>query len=41
VTTGVTRNDMVVVTDGLAGSEQLVSKPPDTLKDGDKVTIKK
>jgi HlyD family secretion protein len=40
VTTGVTRNDMVVVTDGLAGSEQLVSKPPDTLKDGDKVTIK-
>jgi HlyD family secretion protein len=41
ITTGVTRNDMVVVTDGLAGSEQLVSKPPDTLKDGDKVTIKK
>jgi RND family efflux transporter MFP subunit len=41
IKTGVTRNDMVVVTDGLAGSEQLVSKPPDTLKDGDKVTIKK
>jgi HlyD family secretion protein len=41
ITTGVTRNEMVVVTDGLAGSELLVSKPPDTLKDGDKVTIKK
>jgi HlyD family secretion protein len=41
ITTGVTRNDMVVVSDGLAGSEQLVLKPPDTLKDGDKVTVKK
>ena len=41
VTVGATRNDMVVVTDGLAGLEQLVSKPPDTLKDGDRVTVKK
>jgi RND family efflux transporter MFP subunit len=41
VTLGATRNDLVVITDGLAGSEQLVSKPPDTLKDGDKVTVKK
>ena len=41
ITTGATRNDMVVATDGLAGSEQLVSKPPDTLKDGDRVKIKK
>jgi RND family efflux transporter MFP subunit len=41
IAVGVTRNDMVVVTDGLAGSEQLVSKPPDTLKDGDRIAIKK
>ncbi len=40
VTVGATRNDMVMVTDGLAGSELLVSKPPDTLKDGDRVTVK-
>jgi hypothetical protein len=41
IVTGLTRNDMVVVKDGLAGTEQLVSKPPDTLKDGDRVEIKK
>jgi hypothetical protein len=31
----------VVVTDGLAGSELLVSKPPETLKDGDRIAIRK
>jgi hypothetical protein len=38
---GLTRNDQVVVTDGLAGSELLVSKPPDTLRDGDRITVRK
>ena len=41
ISVGLTRNDQVVVTDGLAGSELLVSKPPDTLKDGDRITVKK
>jgi len=41
ISVGLTRNDQVVVTDGLAGSELLVSKPPDTLKDGDRVQIRK
>ncbi len=41
VSVGVTRNDMVVVTDGLAGSEQLVNRPPETLKDGDRVQVKR
>ena len=40
VTTGATRNDAVVVTDGLAGSELLVSRPGDTLKDGASVSVK-
>ena len=38
ITTGATRADRVIVTDGLAGSEQLVDRPADTLKDGDAVT---
>jgi HlyD family secretion protein len=41
ISTGLTRNDQVIVTDGLAGSELLVSKPPETLKDGDRVQIRK
>jgi HlyD family secretion protein len=38
---GRSRNDQVVVTDGLAGSEQLVLKPAESLKDGDSVAVKK
>src|SRR4029079_3943168 len=41
ISVGLTRNDQVVVTDGLAGSELLVSKPPDTLRDGDRITVRK
>ena len=41
ISTGLTRNDQVIVTDGLAGSELLVSKPPETLKDGDRIQIRK
>ena len=40
ITTGATRNDAVVVTDGLAGSELLISRPGDTLKDGASVSVK-
>jgi HlyD family secretion protein len=40
VTTGGTRRDMLIVTDGLAGSETLVARPPDTLADGTAVTPK-
>jgi RND family efflux transporter MFP subunit len=40
VTTGGTRRDMVIVTDGLAGSETLVARPPETLTDGTAVTPK-
>jgi RND family efflux transporter MFP subunit len=39
VTTGPARRDMVTVTDGLAGSERLVARPPDSLNDGTKVTV--
>ena len=38
VTTGSTRQDRVVVTDGLVGSETLVMNPPEGLKDGDRVS---
>ena len=38
VTTGATRQDRVVVNTGLAGSETLVLNPPESLKDGDRVT---
>ena len=34
ITTGAVRGDRVIVTDGLAGSETLVDKPAETLKDG-------
>ena len=40
VATGTTRGDRVIVTDGLAGSETLVDKPAETLKDGDAVKKK-
>ena len=40
VTTGSTRGDRVIVTDGLAGSETLVDKPAETLKDGAAVNKK-
>jgi len=40
VTTGGTRRDLLIVTDGLAGSETLVAHPPDTLTDGTAVTPK-
>ena len=36
--TGPTRQQHVVVTQGLAGSETLVANPPDGLKDGDRVS---
>jgi RND family efflux transporter MFP subunit len=40
ITTGAIRGDRVIVTDGLAGSETLVDKPAETLKDGDAVKNK-
>jgi multidrug efflux pump subunit AcrA (membrane-fusion protein) len=40
VKTGAVRGDRVIVSDGLAGSETLVDKPAETLKDGDAVTVK-
>jgi RND family efflux transporter MFP subunit len=40
VTTGTVRGDRVIVTDGLAGSETLVDRPAETLKDGDAVRVK-
>jgi RND family efflux transporter MFP subunit len=41
ITVGPTRNDAVVVTGGLAGSELLVSRPAETLKDGASVSVKR
>jgi HlyD family secretion protein len=38
ITTGPTRQDRVVVTGGLVGSETLVANPPEGLKDGDRVS---
>ena len=40
VVTGGERQGQVVVSEGLAGSETLVARPPETLKDGDTVRIK-
>jgi len=40
VTVGGERQGRVVIRDGLAGGELLVSRPPETLKDGDAVRIK-
>ncbi len=39
VTTGAVRGDRVIVTDGLAGSETLVDRPAETLKDGTAVRV--
>ena len=39
IQTGTTRGDRVIVTAGLAGSEQLVDRPGETLKPGDAVTV--
>jgi multidrug efflux pump subunit AcrA (membrane-fusion protein) len=41
ITTSGTRQDRVVVSDGLAGSETLVLNPPEGLKDGDKVRVRR
>jgi multidrug efflux pump subunit AcrA (membrane-fusion protein) len=38
ITLGPQRQDRVVVTGGLVGSETLVANPPDGLKDGDRVS---
>src|SRR4029453_15484167 len=40
ITTSGTRQDRVVVSDGLVGSETLVLNPPDGLKDGDRVVAR-
>jgi hypothetical protein len=40
LTLGGEREGRVVVKEGLAGGETLVSRPPDGLKDGDEVRIK-
>ena len=41
VSIGATRQDEVVVTSGLGGSETLIGNPPPGLTDGDKVTVKR
>jgi HlyD family secretion protein len=40
IQTGAAQQGRVVVRDGLVGSEVLISRPPDTLKDGDPVRIR-
>jgi len=40
IVTGPERQGNVVVTDGLGGSETLVARPPESLKDGDRVRTK-
>jgi multidrug efflux pump subunit AcrA (membrane-fusion protein) len=41
VTTGQTRQNDVTITKGLGGGEVLVNRPPDALKDGDRVRVKR
>lgn len=41
ISTGATRQDQVVVTNGLGGTETIIVNPPPDLKDGDKVTARK
>jgi hypothetical protein len=41
VVTGPERQGQVLVREGLTGSETLVARPGDSLKDGDKVRIKR
>jgi RND family efflux transporter MFP subunit len=40
VTLGPPRQDGVVITDGLAGTETLVAQPPASLRDGDRVRVR-
>jgi hypothetical protein len=40
VVTGPARQGQVVVQQGLSGTETLVARPPDTLRDGDAVRVK-
>lgn len=40
VTVGAERNGNIVVKEGLTGTEVIVNKPPDTLKNGDRVHVK-
>jgi hypothetical protein len=40
VTTGQTRQNDVTITKGLGGGETLVNRPPEALKDGDRVRVK-
>jgi RND family efflux transporter MFP subunit len=40
ILTGPTRQGQVVVTQGLRGTETLVARPPETLRDGDAVKVK-
>jgi RND family efflux transporter MFP subunit len=40
VTTGAERQSDVIIKQGLAGTEILVARPPDTLRDGDPVRVK-
>ena len=41
ITTGATRGDRVIVTDGLAGTETLVDRPAETLMDGASVRVRR
>jgi RND family efflux transporter MFP subunit len=41
IATGPTRQDRVVVTQGLVGSETLIANPPEGLKDGDRVSVRR
>jgi hypothetical protein len=40
ILTGPTRQAQVVVLQGLTGTEALVARPPETLRDGDAVKVK-
>jgi multidrug efflux pump subunit AcrA (membrane-fusion protein) len=40
VSTGATRQSDVTITKGLGGGEVLVNRPPEALKDGDRVRVK-
>jgi len=40
IATGGTRRDLVIVTDGLVGSERIVARPSDTLADGVRVAVR-
>ncbi len=40
VTTGGVRSGQIVITEGLSGTETLVARPPDSLRDGDTVRVR-